>query len=122
MNRPRGLCWTCYYTPGVRGRYTSRSMYARRGVGKISDEPDGEVDIAPTAAEPGTPEKVAVMKRRAAKGLSIFHPGDPRIEHVRRTREGGPVRVAEVDTVGMWPEPNDFEQLNALDVCWTGRI
>ena len=31
-NRPRGLCWSCYYTPGVRGQYPSTSKYARRGV------------------------------------------------------------------------------------------
>ena len=25
VNRPRGLCWVCYYTPGVRYRYQSGS-------------------------------------------------------------------------------------------------
>ena len=31
-NRPRGLCWSCYYTPGVRDLYPSTSKFARRGV------------------------------------------------------------------------------------------
>jgi hypothetical protein len=100
VNRPRGLCWTCYYEPGVKDQYPSDSKYARRGVGKESDGPEGELDIAPTAAEPGTPEKIAVMERRAAKGLSIFHPGDPRIEHGRQgpRRNEEPLRaVANAD-------------------------
>src|SRR5262245_50261541 len=29
--RPRGLCWTCYYLPGVREQYEPESKYARRG-------------------------------------------------------------------------------------------
>lgn len=27
-NRPKGLCWSCYYTPGVRKLYPSTSKYA----------------------------------------------------------------------------------------------
>jgi hypothetical protein len=30
----------------------------------------------PTAARPGTPEKVAVLEERAAAGLRLFHPMD----------------------------------------------
>ena len=37
VNRPRGLCWSCYYTPGVKELYPPTSKYA----------PTGE----PTAAE-----------------------------------------------------------------------
>ena len=33
--RPRGLCWTCYYTPGVRDQFSSGSKYAKRGLGEI---------------------------------------------------------------------------------------
>ena len=36
VNRPRGLCWSCYYTPGVKEQYPSTSKYARRGVGNFS--------------------------------------------------------------------------------------
>jgi hypothetical protein len=29
-NRPLGLCWGCYYTPGMRALYPSTSKYAPR--------------------------------------------------------------------------------------------
>src|SRR5713101_5531462 len=32
-NRPRGLCWSCYYRPGVRELFPSTSKFARRGLG-----------------------------------------------------------------------------------------
>lgn len=73
VNRPRGLCWTCYYTPGVRGQYPSASKYARRGVGNHTG---GRALPAPTAARPGTPEKEAVLTARAAAGVQLFHPDD----------------------------------------------
>lgn len=31
VNRPRGLCWTCYHKPGVRELYPSASKYAPTG-------------------------------------------------------------------------------------------
>lgn len=72
-NRPRGLCWGCYYSPGVADLYPPTSKYARRGVTNFS----GAAALGePTRALPGTPEKVAVMEGRAAAGLSIFHPLD----------------------------------------------
>lgn len=30
-NRPRGLCWSCYYRPGIRDQYPSTSKYAPTG-------------------------------------------------------------------------------------------
>ena len=73
-NRPRGLCWSCYYKPGVREKYPSTSKYARRGV---SDFNGGAHTAAlPTAAAPGSPEKVAVLEERARLGLSLWHPLD----------------------------------------------
>jgi hypothetical protein len=73
-NRPRGLCWSCYYTPGVRELYPSTSKFARRGV----DDFNGEARLAaqPTTARPGTPEKVAVLEERARLGVSLWHPLD----------------------------------------------
>jgi hypothetical protein len=78
VNRPRGLGWQCYYTPGVKELYPSTSKYARRGVGNVA----GGVPLAaePTTAVPGTPEKLAVLQRRAADGRAIFHPADARYE------------------------------------------
>jgi hypothetical protein len=73
-NRPRGLCWSCYYTPGVREKYPSTSKFARRGVGDFN----GQTVTAPrpTPAAPGSSEKVAVLEERARLGLSLWHPLD----------------------------------------------
>lgn len=75
VNRPRGTCWGCYYTPGIRDLYPSTSKFARRGVGsKYTGEPD-----TPTVVEPGSENKIAEMERRAAEGKSLFHPDDPNV-------------------------------------------
>jgi hypothetical protein len=73
-NRPRGLCWSCYYTPGVRDQYPSTSKYARRGISDFN----GRIRLPdePTDALPGTPEKVAVLEERARQGVSLWHPLD----------------------------------------------
>lgn len=73
-NRPRGLCWSCYYTPGVREQYPSTSKYARRGISDFN----GRIRLPdePTDALPGTPEKVAVLEERARQGVSLWHPLD----------------------------------------------
>ena len=75
-NRPRGLCWSCYYTPGVREQYPPTSKFARRGVKDFNGRPKlGD----PTDALPGTEEKVRVLMERARLGLALFHPLDARI-------------------------------------------
>ncbi len=82
VNRPRGLCWSCYYTPGVKEQFPSTSKYARRGVGNFN----GNAPVAPdpTTAPPGTPEKMAVLEMRAQLKQALWHPldaqydGDPR--------------------------------------------
>ena len=73
MNRPRGLCWGCYYTPGVKDLYPSTSKYARRGTGNgmRCDAPACE----PTAVPPG-PGKVAILAERAARGECLFNDED----------------------------------------------
>jgi hypothetical protein len=73
-NRPRGLCWRCYYLPGVKELHPSNSKYARRGVG--NDTPRSPCE--PTDALPGTTQKLAVLERRAALGQLMFHPRDAR--------------------------------------------
>ena len=79
-NRPRGLCWSCYYTPGVRDQYPSTSKFARRGVGNFNGRT--KLPPCPTSALPGTPEKVAVLQERARQGLSLWHPLDATLETV----------------------------------------
>jgi hypothetical protein len=73
-NRPRGLCWSCYYTPGVREQFPSTSKFTRRGVG-ISY---GNAPLAdfPTDAEPGTEAKIMILMERAARRRALFHPLD----------------------------------------------
>jgi hypothetical protein len=73
-NRPRGLCWSCYYTPGVREQYPSTSKFGRRGVDDFYGWPVTAPE--PTSAAPGSAEKVAVLERRARLGVSLWHPKD----------------------------------------------
>src|SRR4051812_23544821 len=82
VNRPRGLCWSCYYTPGVRDLYPSTSKYARRGV----DDFNGLAFLPPmpTPARPGTPEKVAILEQRARQRLALWHPQDAPLDYEPR--------------------------------------
>jgi hypothetical protein len=74
VNRPRGLCWSCYYTPGLRAQYPSTSKFAQRGL----DDFNGPALLPPrpTGARPGSPEKVAILQQRAQMRLSLWHPED----------------------------------------------
>ena len=78
VNRPRGLCWSCYYTPGVKDLYPSTSKYARRGVGNFNGL--APLPPEPTTALPGTPEKAAVLAERARLKLALWHPLDAKHE------------------------------------------
>ena len=94
VNRPRGLCWSCYYTHGVRDRYPSTSKFARRGLGIFNG--NTVQPPVPTTAPPGTPEKMAVLEMRIRHRQALWHPldathaGDPRpMEWLRRARIAG---------------------------------
>src|SRR5215218_7689335 len=78
-NRPRGLCWSCYYTPGVREQFPSTSKFAQRGI----DDFNGRATLpaVPTRALPGTPEKVAVLMERARLGQALWHPQDATLDN-----------------------------------------
>ncbi|MBI1913401.1 MAG: hypothetical protein HYS12_01380 [Planctomycetes bacterium] len=90
-NRPRGLCWSCYYTPGVRDLYPSTSKFARRGVKDFN----GRARMPePTSALPGTPEKVAILEQRARLGLSLWHPLDARLSTTPAADEDAPVTIS----------------------------
>ena len=70
-NRPRGLCWTCYYTPAVSDRYPSTSKFC-------THKPEELLACLgpaawPTAAPPGSREKVAVLSDRAGDRLELWH-------------------------------------------------
>jgi hypothetical protein len=74
VSRPRGLCWACYYMPGVRELYPSTSKFGRRGVGNFN----GSLPLPafPTPTMPGSPEKIAVLAERARLRESLWHPDD----------------------------------------------
>jgi hypothetical protein len=73
-NRPRGLCWSCYYTPGVRELFPSTSKFARRGVANFCGTAPLP-DLA-TGAAPGSEEKIRILMERAAKKQALWHPLD----------------------------------------------
>lgn len=88
-NRPRGLCWSCYYKPGVRDEYPSTSKYARRGVGGIGSY---KLPAAACRAEAGSEERIRTLAERARRGESLWHPDDnPAI--AGRPNGGRPSRV-----------------------------
>jgi hypothetical protein len=78
VNRPRGLCWGCYYTPGIKEQYPSTSKYARRGVGNSTSR--SPLPPLPTTAPPGSPQKLRVLEERARLHQALFHPFDARYE------------------------------------------
>lgn len=86
-SRPRGLCWGCYYRPGVREHYPSTSKFARRGVldfnGRVKPPPE------PTLAPPGSAEKVRVLEQRARRGEALWHPDDALMPRAMRLLSAG---------------------------------
>ena len=80
VNRPRGLCWGCYYAPGVRDLYPTRSVHGRRGPGHALAAYGRPLPAEPTHAEPGSEAKIAVMSERVARGEQLFHPRDARVK------------------------------------------
>ena len=87
VSRPRGLCWTCYYAPGVRDRYPVTSKYGRRGPGNtfLRSKPP----LQPTNALPGSLEKVLVLCQRAALGQDLWHVDDATLEGSRELARVG---------------------------------
>jgi hypothetical protein len=83
-NRPRGLCWSCYYTPGVRELYPSTSKFARRGVGDFNGRTARPA--TPTQASPGSEEKILVLMERARLGQSLWHPDDAPMDRESQMR------------------------------------
>lgn len=91
--RPRGLCWTCYYTPGLKDHYPSTSMFARRGVGI---DGRGQIPAEPTDAPPGSEDKIRVMEERAARGESLFHPDDRQSQTKAKQIKANLTRLAKI--------------------------
>lgn len=75
----RKLCHGCYEQPAIRKLYPRSSRSPHAHLGGFPDRPAGvprPLPPRPTGAEPGSPEKVAVLIARAAAGQALWHPGD----------------------------------------------
>lgn len=66
--RPRGLCWKCYYDPEISRLYPSANQSVVVRCPRRLPEP--------TVAEPGTPEKITVLRQRVADREHLWHPAD----------------------------------------------
>lgn len=75
VNRPLGLCYSCYYAPGVRALYPSTSKYNRRGSGN-GIRHNAPLPAFATPATPGSEEKQAELQARAERGEALWHPAD----------------------------------------------
>lgn len=77
VNRPRGLCWSCWHKPAVRAATPLIRVASNRrspvGPDLYSSAP---LPASPTPQRPGTPEKVAAMPDRAMRREQLFHPLD----------------------------------------------
>lgn len=71
ISRPRKLCWTCYYTPGVKERFPKETSDAF-----IVDNTTKPLPKEPTMARPGTEEKIQVFRERIMRGEHLHHPDD----------------------------------------------
>lgn len=71
----KGLCYRCSTTPEIRRQYATASPFGRRGTSEPM-EMDRPAPKHPTAAPPGSSDKLRVMVQRAEAGCSLFHPED----------------------------------------------
>lgn len=80
IHKPRGLCTRCYANLAIRLATPPKNPYGNRGLGldTLGSEPTRLPE--PTTAIPGTPEKIAVFRERAASGKVLFHPEDITLE------------------------------------------
>jgi hypothetical protein len=74
VSRPRGLCWRCFYTPGLRDIYPLASKLGQGGRADFYGR--APPPAFPTQALPGTPEKIALLGERARLQQSLWHPDD----------------------------------------------
>ena len=74
--RSRRLCSTCYFTPGVKELYPVKNCKANYRGSTEDFNGAAKPPDAPTNAIPGSPEKIEVLRERAAQGMGLFHAGD----------------------------------------------
>lgn len=76
VSRPRGLCYGCSKHPEIRALYPSvyEKNRGNRGVEDFCGQ--APLPAVPTGARPGSPEKIEVLKSRAAVRQALHHPAD----------------------------------------------
>lgn len=78
VNRPRGLCWTCYYDPDISPLYPPDPTRHGNARGWRPDFNGTPQPPEPTHTQPGSEEKIEVLAERARLGLALHHPLDYR--------------------------------------------
>lgn len=76
VNRPRGLCWKCFYTPGLRDRYGWRDVGGSSARGRGLANADPPPPPEPTPHLQGTEAKIRVLAERCAAGYGLWHSQD----------------------------------------------
>lgn len=82
VQRPRGLCVRCYSDLDIRLATPCKLPYGNRGLRLDNDGPTPTDLPTPTTAIPGTPEKIAILRERAASRKLLFHPEDLTLEKI----------------------------------------
>lgn len=99
VSRPRGLCWVCYYTPGVKDRFKPVSKYGKRYKDEEPAKPtDGRLPKPIPGLIPGSEAKIRVMAERAARRESLFHPQELKHTTAIPAYEVPTVALAEMET------------------------
>lgn len=79
----------------------------------------GRLPQEPTTALPGTPDKVAVMAERAARGETLFHPDDATLDGdwgliVVSSQTGRPVVIGQLNqrtrAIRLWAVQRNSEE------------
>jgi hypothetical protein len=70
----RGLCWRCHRDPRVREAFADPAPSATDN--DACDFYGRGKPTTPTAALPGSPEKIEVLTQRAQSREAMFHPED----------------------------------------------
>lgn len=78
-NRPRGLCWPCFYCPAVRKLHKPIGKHGRAGARSWEDDADPKgPPLEPTSTLPGTKERIAALRKRHSRRRELWHAQDAR--------------------------------------------
>lgn len=77
--QPRGLCGGCYRDLTIRLQYEKVSSASTSNTSGIVVGDSSILPAAPTAAQPGSEEKIKILCERAEAGISLHHPRDRKV-------------------------------------------